>query len=58
MRWLRQDPAAAEAWLAQSSLSEELKQKAHETNLKKPSPGRFQSKDAMLERSLERSFKD
>jgi hypothetical protein len=52
MRWLRQDPTAAEAWLAQSSLSEELKQKAHETNLKTPGPGRFRLKDMLLERSL------
>jgi hypothetical protein len=49
MRWLRLDPVAAEAWLAQSSLSEELKAQAHQSNKsKKPRPGKFHAMDTVL----------
>ncbi len=47
-RWLRWDPPAAEAWLAQSSLSEDQRQKAHEDNHGKVTPGMFRAKETIV----------
>jgi hypothetical protein len=47
-RWLRWDPPAAEAWLAQSSLSEEQRQQTRVNNKGKVTPGMFRAKESIV----------